>query len=301
MSIKTQRRHSDAAHVVAAKNLADIYVDMGGKRSEFFERHAKRHGYATWNAYRAAGSMKIVLPTWNTSLSCVPGLYYANSNVFLSVAVILTEAARKAGYTCDDTAPLVVSDTAENIVPLASPFGLVLRRELSHRSLFCLNDIEGCQVMDLLMDDLRGYEGLLIIDVRGLTASALQSISENCPKAVILAHAGPGRTSDFVLNPFDSKNVCYADVDMIDLPSLKRLEPGDMWSQRTQSMLSAFILSKEPLDFRNKPSVHKLNTSNAFMAKFAATIPGFCFSKRERDLPQDAKTVEQFTFLMMCL
>lgn len=303
MSENTLKRAAEAPHVIAAKNLAEIYARMGGKRSAFLEKHAKRQGFSSWNAYRAAARTEITLDymVGNHENKLKPGVHTSTRRVFDHVAAAVVHAATKAGYSCDHSAPLVITKNMDLYVPLLNVGSLVLRRNLVPRS-FCLmpQDLAGDDIVDLVTDQLPEFSGIIILDLPDITAAACAIAQRTWPAALIFTHkhAPQSRAT------FDPILDGQAAVNILDLPVIPRLRTpdGDMWAHRTLDMLRAFAISGVPFDPRRIPTVHDLDFSHPAMRRFVDRIPGFNVDIRLRPngrYRQSCKAEEQYGFLVM--
>ncbi len=298
MSKTTLKRADESAHVVAAKNLADIYVEFGGKRADFFESFAKRQGFETWNAYRAVGRIKINLAGDHGVSSYGPGILWANGNAFESVASLLLHAVKKSGYTCDHSAPLIISDDVLRFVSLGTIIGHAMRRDLTHRSFFFVDDIRGPDVIDILTTRLAGREGLIILDLPDILPQQAEDLSLACPDAIILLHQG-GKDVDFRLQNDKISNGRMGKRGNIIAPKpMKRLE-GGMWQDRALAMLIAFSKARQPFDVKDKPDISTIDITHPVMLEFLKNVPGFSAEKRKAGTVQDYKAQEQFGFLLM--
>lgn len=297
MSDRTLKRAAEPAHVVAAKNLADVYAEYGGKRAEFLEKHAKRHGFASWNAYRASGHITLEMNLDTGGAHLVPlGLMGVQSKAVVPVAAVLIAAAVKAGYACDHSAPLVISDDLTHFVALSRIGGLALSRRFAHRQFVLIDDIPPRAVADVLTDQVRGYQGLLVLDLPGLSSEDLAAFRTACPDAIILHHALEERAIHAMTVLSTGEIGLLGQRGKVIPVPLYRLSEG-MWGDRALSMLTAFAKAKQTYDPKAPPSLGDLDLSHPAMRAFAQTVPAFSVEKHARQEPQFEKANEQFRFL----
>lgn len=303
MSREEKKRAAEPAHVIAAKNLADKAVSMGVKRAEFLEEFSRRAGLASWNAYREAGRVSVRVPLLSgRAYQFEPGLITATPEAFRTAANAILRAAVKAGYSCDHSAPLIISDRLENFRPFTrAADGLVLSPDVGHRSFRYVEGLPNSLVTKLLTPRMRGFTGVIILDLPDAHPEDVEALtSEAAPGAIILAHptrkhptihmerAGKVRIDfshghDHVAEPVDMA----ADNGM------------DMWQSRALSMLAAFSRSGQPFDSRAKPDINDIDPSHPAMAAFLFNLPGYDPARWGTTSGQDGKTREQYGFLSM--
>lgn len=288
------RRASEAPHVIAAKNLADVFVEYGGKRASFFENYAHKNGFSSWNAFRELGKIKLHLHAEAKTLTIDTGIKYSTKKAFMMASVEMISAAKKAGYTCDFTAPMIISDNVENFVTFGKLMNFSMRRRFSHRSFVHIDGLDGQEIGELIRDNVSGHEGLIILDVQGITKEQVEAISLKSPKSIVLSITQES-FSDFA---DESGELIHSPDIYFPKRSIAYLEKG-LWGDRARAMLNAFSASKQELDLAKKPSVEELDISCPAMKNFAMTIPGYQVYKTEKNTFQDMKAREQFGFLMM--
>lgn len=311
MSENTLKRAAEAPHVIAAKNLAEIYARMGGKRSAFLEKHAKRQGFSSWNAYRATGKTKIHLQSVSLRSAIIsPDLYSADRENFRKAAGAIIKSATKAGYSCDHSAPIVISRDIETFMYLRAAADLVLRKDCVHRS-FILppEDLHADDIVELLAPKLSGIRSTIIIDLPDLTPEGLDTLLPLSKDSIILTYrkTDPAQKTYFTAMPLGKRvdlvdNQIYAAFaeEMVLHPQEKPVFDG-MWAHRTLNMLSAFGRAGVPFDPRTPPSLHTLDISHPEMERFVDSIPGFSKDKLAKGQKQDSKSSEQYNFLVMNL
>lgn len=306
MSERTSRRAAEPAHVVATKNLADVYVKHGGKRAEFFEKHAKRHGFENWNAYRKSGRVSLNLYADNGGpIRLSPGCIAAEPKAFLGAAMLLTAAAVKEGYRCDASAPFIISDDLTKFVSLGPVGGLVLRAGFQNRTFMFMDDIPGTALMDILIDRLQGHSGLIILDLPGVGREDAERVFQSCPNSIIL-HASQAANEAGCFRLIKEGQLTLGSLGertQTLLHPKPRVLGEDMWGDRAFSMLQAFAQSGVPYDTKGKPDVSDVDPSHPVMLRFLRSIPGYIdWQPRRQDgrpAVQDSKTREQFSFLTM--
>lgn len=306
MNTHTLKRADEPAFVVAAKNMADRFTAMGGKRSQFLEAEAKRRGFADWNTWRARGKTELDLPLKNGRLHHMgPGLHQAEADAFLEAARLVLGTAADAGYACDFSAPLVISSNLGAFPALSrASRGLALRRSFTPRSFVHVEGMGGNAAASLAASALAGYDGLLVFDMPGTSEEVVRDLAQACPGALILCHvfadlpmpmaAYDRFTADFHLAWRDGKRGPEALLTRAPLTHLR----GDMWEDRMWSMLEAFSRSGQVFDSRARPELIDLDISHPEMLAFCLTIPGFD-PVVQRGRHQVNKAVEQFRFISM--
>lgn len=305
MTTHTLKRADEPAFVVAAKNMADRFTAMGGKRSQFLEAEAKRRGFADWNTWRARGEVSLSLSA-PTGLCTIlkPGIVTAESDVFLDAARTVLAAAADAGYECDFSAPVVISSDLDSFSAMSrASRGLVLRRSFTPRTFVHIEGLGGNAAAELAASLLAGRDGIIIFDMPGTSGEALDALAASCPKAVILSHvrAGEPDSEEHFLR-YSESSLGWGSQQKFAIPLFSRVPApprhDDMWGGRMLSMLTAFSRSGQVFDSRARPELIDLDISHPEMLAFCLTIPGFD-PVMQRGRHQSDKAVEQFRFIAM--
>lgn len=303
MSREEKKRAAEPAHVIAAKNLADKAVSMGVKRAEFFEEFSRRAGFASWNAYRETGRVSVRVPLLSgRAYQFEPGLITAMPDTFTTAANAILRAAVKAGYSCDHSAPMVISDRLENFRPFTrAADGLVLSPSFGHRSFRHVEGLPNSLVTKLLIPQIRGFTGVIILDLPDAHPDDVEAVtSEAAPGAIILAHPTDRLPTIYSAQGRRVRIDFSPDHDHLVEPVEKNDDCGmDMWQGRAISMLSAFSRSGQPFDSRAKPDINDLDPSHPAMAAFLLNLPGYDPARWSTTSAQDGKTREQYGFLSM--
>ena len=306
MSKRISRRAEEPAHVVATKNLADVYVKHGGKRAEFFEKHAKRYGFQTWNAYREAGHVSLNLYADDGgAIRFSPGCIAAEPKAFLGAAMLLTAAAVKEGYRCDASAPFIISDDLMRFVSLGPIGGLVLRAGFQNRTFMFMDDIPGVALMDILIERLKGHSGLIVLDLPGVGREDAERVFQVCPNSIVL-HPSQKTNEEECFRFIKEGQLTFSPKNKrshVVIYSKPKALPEGMWGDRAFSMLQAFAKSGVPYDAMDKPDLSDIDPSHPAMNKFLNSIPGYIDwhppRKDGRPAVQNSKACEQFNFLTM--
>lgn len=291
MTNKVLRRAAEPAHVVATKNLADVYVKAGGKRATFLESQSKRMGFKNWNAYSSSGKSNLrILAKGFSPIEVGPGVYYLSAEADDIPFVSLLKAAKAQGYTCDHSAPLVISDDVLKYPTMAKLMKLRLSKSFDHRSFVAITEIAPHMMVDLIAEKISGMSGLIVLDFLGMAKEDFETLGNAAPDAIIIhmdkSHHEVG--------------------ELLHIPStLKSGKSGeeafylsnDMWGERTKRMLRSFAEAGVTYDPLNKPLVEDLPRDHPTMIGFLQAIPGFQMERHKQNL----KVEEQFSFLTMPL
>lgn len=301
MSNSIKNRAGEPAHVIAAKNMADRAGRLGVKRADFLETLSKRQGYASWNAYREAGSVRIDLPlALGGAHTLRPGPVSVTAATFLPVAQAALSSASKSGYDCDHSGPVVISDRIEAFQSLTrAAGGLAIKPEIGHRGFLLVEGLPNDLALDLVRERMTGISGLVVLDLPGVSAQTIRAMVADLPGSIILCHPQVGEPDIWE----DGRNTFIgreADNRMLDILAIgDSAHDDDMWRMRAFAMVLAFAQSGQVYDSRNKPSIDTVDPAHPAMTAFLSSLPGYSFEKRERGDKQDMKTHEQFGFLTM--
>ena len=288
MTRDSLRRSEEQAYVVAAKNLGAIYAAMGGKKSEFLESHAKRHGFTCWNAYREAGKVSLTYRMADGDrIVFRPGYTFVKSTVFDKVARTVMQQAQREGYTCDASAPIVISENVEGFLSYGRMGGLALRSGYGNRSFKLIENISGPAVIDIVISNLTGRSGVILIDLAGIGEKSVKSLREACPNAIIFCHSPSvemgdadshftefGNNNDVLR--FSESHKREGARDHLEVsPGPDRVPLPDSVKAVLIPMLRAFARSGEVFDTMDLPSIKSMSVDHEAMVRYRSTFPEY--------------------------
>lgn len=183
-------------HVIACDNMARKY-EMTGDNPELIKLiRAQREEYPSYDEYRRYGNVTLHFPTPSFSNHFF-SLGYLRTSALRQTASFLMDLADRSGYSCKDTAPIIISDRIEDFYHFGDRYDLVMRRKFSHQTFFPLHDVPVEFCGRLLSEGLSDFEGLIILMIERLPEQAYDWIIEKNKKSIILRGPMIGNTTDF--------------------------------------------------------------------------------------------------------
>ena len=256
-------RHSQPAHVIMAKNLADARSGTA-PRGKILEEIARAEGYRSWEAFRAAGRRRFLLRSSDgADIEIPPGVLMIDFRI-PNVSGMIFGALLRRGMWGDVVGPVVLhvrDDESQDAAALsvayhASTIGLLCDGRCGPgRALQVRKD----QVLRSLSVLPSGYEGLIYLHPEDeIPRKMIGSVLEGWPKATIavITHRPdpdpfPGEFRLSGLPHFsDQSGIVLTRPGMppeeVDSAHLK-VSGNDMWRDRLISLVTALSRAGLPV------------------------------------------------------
>lgn len=306
-------RNSQPAHVIMAKNLADARSGTA-PRGKILEEIARGEGFRSWEAFRAAGRRRFLLPgSDGAELEIPPGILKVDFSI-PNISGVIFHALRRRGMWGDVVGPVVLhmnDDASQDAAALAvschaSTIGLLCDGRCGPgRALQVRND----RVLRSLSGLSSGYEGVIYLHPDDeIPEDMIRSVREGWPKATIavITHrlnpdpvpgesrlSGPTRLSDQSRIILTRPGMQPESIDDTNLD----ISGNDMWRHRLISLVTGLSRAGFPVgpvtaelsveDLRNIPPSRSLDG-------FRDTLPGY---STEGEVVEKCR--EQLAFLTM--